>query len=196
MVKDYSRTVMLRGEDVNRVRLDEEFHGMENLARAELQSEGLPGDRMTSRRYLDARYVGQSFELTIDYPSSTRRTDLGRAISNSFYQTHLQRFGYADRNEAVEIVNLRLKLEMAVEKPSIQAQDEGRQDASHARIGQEEVVFNSGALLTALFDRDALGPGNRISGPALLLQLDTTIVVPPGWAGTVDSFGNLVLEPQ
>ncbi|MDE2778479.1 MAG: hydantoinase/oxoprolinase family protein [Chloroflexota bacterium] len=196
VVKDYSRTVMLRGEDVNRVRLDEEFHGMENLARAEMQTEGLPVDRMTSSRYLDARYVGQSFELTIDYPSSTRRTDLRRAISNSFYRAHLQRFGYADRNEAVEIVNLRLKLELAVEKPSIQVPGEGNHDASHAAIGREEVVFSSGTLPTDLFDRDALGPGNRISGPALLLQLDTTIVVPPGWAGTVDSFGNLVLEPQ
>ena len=196
VVKDYSRTVMLRGEDVNRVRLDEEFHGMENLARAELQSEGLPGDRMTSSRYLDARYVGQSFELTIDYPSSSRRTDLRRAIANSFYQAHLQRFGYADRNEAVEIVNLRLKMELAVEKPAIQVQDEGHHDASHAGIGREEVVFSGGTLLTDLFDRDALKPGNRVSGPALLLQLDTTIVVPPGWSGAVDTFGNLLLEPQ
>ena len=196
VVKDYSRTVMLRGGDVNQVRLDEEFHGMENQARAELRSEGLPGDRMTSRRYVDARYVGQSFELTIDYPSATRRTDLQRAIANSFYQAHLQRFGYADRNEAVEIVNLRLKLELAVEKPAIQVQEQGHHDAAQASIGEEQVVFNQGPLPTALYDRDRLKPGNRISGPALLLQLDTTIVVPPGWAGTVDSFGNLVLEPQ
>ena len=196
VVKDYSRTVMLRGGDVNQVRLDEEFHGMENQARAELRSEGLPGDWMTSRRYVDARYVGQSFELTIDYPSATRRTDLQRAIANSFYQAHLQRFGYADRNEAVEIVNLRLKLELAVEKPAIQVQEQGHHDAAQASIGEEQVVFNQGPLPTTLYDRDRLQPGNRISGPALLLQLDTTIVVPPGWAGTVDSFGNLVLEPQ
>ncbi|MCY4367205.1 MAG: hydantoinase/oxoprolinase family protein [Chloroflexi bacterium] len=196
IVKDYSRTVMLRGEDVNQVRLDEEFHGMENQARSELRSEGLPGDQMTSRRYVDARYVGQSFELTIDYPSATRRTDLQRAISNSFYRAHLQRFGYANRNEAVEIVNLRLKLELAVEKPSIQVREVGHDDAAQARIGEEPVVFKQGALPTTLYDRDLLQPGNRISGPALLLQLDTTIVVPPGWNGTVDSFGNLILEPQ
>ena len=49
---------------------------------------------------------------------------------------------------------------------------------------------------TTLYDRDRLQTGNRIAGPALLLQLDTTIVVPPGWAGQVDPYGNLLLEPQ
>ena len=68
IVKDYSRTVMLRGEDVSRRRLDEEYHGMEGLAREELRHEGLAVDRMGALRFLDVRYVGQSFELTIDYP--------------------------------------------------------------------------------------------------------------------------------
>ena len=123
VVKDYSRTVMLRGADLDRERLEEEFHGMEGLARAELEQEGLPSDRMTARRFLDVRYVGQSFELNVDYPTSRgARTSegLARAISDSFYRAHLQRFGYADRAEPVEIVNLRLKLDLAVDKPDLQ----------------------------------------------------------------------------
>ena len=51
VVKDYSRTVMLRGDDLDRDRLEEEFHGMENGARSELRGEGLPADRMTARRF-------------------------------------------------------------------------------------------------------------------------------------------------
>ena len=195
VVKDYSRTVMLRGEDINQPRLEEEFHGMEGQARQELRQEGLPAAEMTARRYLDARYVGQSFELTIDYPALSRRGDLQRAIANSFYQAHLQRFGYADRNEAVEIVNLRLKLELAVAKPDIEAQALAPADATAARIEDAEVVFRQGPLSTTLYDRDRLSPGNVIQGPALLLQLDTTVVVPPGWGGAVDPFGNLILEP-
>ena len=195
IVKDYSRTVMLRGEDINQVRLEEEFHGMEGQARAELRQEGLPADEMASRRYLDARYVGQSFELTVDYPSLSRRADLQRAIANSFYQAHLQRFGYADRNEAVEIVNLRLKMELAVDKPQATVQQRGQGNASAAQMGDTEVVFQQGAVAATLYNRDLLQPGNRIEGPALLVQLDTTIVVPPGWGGVVDLHGNLVLEP-
>ena len=195
IVKDYSRTVMLRGEDINQARLEEEFHGMEGQARAELRQEGLPADEMASRRYLDARYVGQSFELTVDYPSLSRRADLQRAIAGSFYQAHLQRFGYADRNEAVEIVNLRLKMELAVDKPQATIRQRGPSNASAAEMGETEVVFHQGAVAATLYNRDLLLPGNRILGPALLVQLDTTIVVPPGWGGVVDLQGNLVLEP-
>ena len=211
VVKDYSRTVMLRGGEIDRQRLEEEFHGMENRAREELRQEGLPVDRMTAHRFLDARYVGQSFELTIDYPApSSRRSDLQRAIANRFYQAHMQRFGYADRMEAVEIVNLRLKLELEVEKPSPRMENapedtdlktrqsfssKSEYDASAALIEEAEVVFREGVLTTGLYQRERLMPGNRIDGPALMLQLDTTIVVPPGWGGVVDPFGNLILEP-
>ena len=195
VVKDYSRTVMLRGEDLDKARLEEEFHGMEQLARAELVEEGLPADSMVSRRFLDVRYVGQSFELTVDCPSLTGRGDLTRSIASEFYAAHLQRFGYADRALPVEVVNLRLKLELAVDKPLLEPAADCGSDSSHAAVGNVEVVFAQGAVDTALYDRDRLQTGNRIAGPALLLQLDTTIVVPPGWAGEVDPYGNLLLEP-
>ena len=196
VVKDYSRTVMLRGNDLDRERLEEEFHGMEGLARTELEQEGLPGDRMSARRFLDVRYVGQSFELTVDYPSSrASRTTQGfaRTISDSFYRAHLQRFGYADRAEPVEIVNLRLKLDLPVDKPDLQLETTQGPDASAAQISTVGVVFRDGELETPLYDRDQLAAGNRIVGPALVVQLDTTTVVPPGWQGEVDAYGNLLL---
>lgn len=194
VVKDYSRTVMLRGEDINPDRLEEEFHGMEGQARRELEQEGLPAGEMSARRYVDARYVGQSFELTVDFPSLNRRTDLGRSIANSFYRAHLQRFGYADRNEAVEIVNLRLKMELGVDKPDSVTRELAGPDPGAALVETTDVVFREGAAPARLYDRDLLLPGNRVAGPALLLQLDTTVVVPPGWGGAVDPYGNLVVE--
>ena len=196
VVKDYSRTVMLRGGDLERERLEEEFHGMEGLARAELEREGLPAERMAARRFLDVRYVGQSFELTVDYPTSraSRSSEgLARAISDSFYRAHLQRFGYADRGEPVEIVNLRLKLDLAVDKPDLQLEAVQGSDASSAQIASVGVVFREGELDTPLYQRELLAAGNRITGPALVVQLDTTTVVPPGWQGEVDSYGNLLL---
>jgi N-methylhydantoinase A len=188
---------MLRGADMERSRLEEEFHGMEGLARAELEQEGLPPDRMSARRFVDVRYVGQSFELTVDYPTSrsSRSPDrLARAISDSFYRAHLQRFGYADRNEPVEIVNLRLKLDLAVDKPDLQLDTTTGSDLSAAQIDSVEVVFREGELETPLYQRDMLSVGNRISGPALVVQMDTTTVVPPGWNGEVDGYGNLLLQ--
>ena len=196
VVKDYSRTVMLRGADLDRERLEEEFHGMEGLARTELEQEGLPSERMTARRFLDVRYVGQSFELTVDYPTSrgSRTSEgLARAISDGFFRAHLQRFGYADRAEPVEIVNLRLKLDLAVAKPDLQLDATRGSGLDQAEIERVAVVFREGEMETPLYDRDLLSVGDRITGPALVVQLDTTTVVPPGWQGGVDAYGNLLL---
>ena len=199
IVKDYSRTVMMRGDDINRVQLDEEFHGMEGLAREELEKEGLPMDRMVPQRFLDVRYVGQSFELTIDYPSPTRRIDtarMRRSIADSFYRAHLQRFGYADRGEAVEIVNLRLKLGLEMDKPQIVAVQAAGSGSTPALTGEVQVVFSGGPVTTRLYDRENLRTGDQISGPAIVLQMDTTVVITPGWTGTTDDYGNLVLETE
>ena len=196
VVKDYSRTVMLRGSDLDRERLEEEFHGMEGLARTELDQEGLPAQRMTARRFMDVRYVGQSFELTVDYPTSraSRSSEgLARAISDSFYRAHLQRFGYADRSEPVEIVNLRLKLDLAVDKPDLRLDVEAGYGLAQAEIERVPVVFREGELETPLYNRDLLTTGDRITGPALVVQMDTTTVIPPGWQGDVDAYGNLLL---
>jgi N-methylhydantoinase A len=196
IVTDHSRTVMLRGADLDRARVDEEFQGMEGDARVQMAGEGLPADKMTARRFLDVRYVGQSFELTVEYPNRPARTELTKVIGDAFYKAHLRRFGYADRNEPVEVVNLRLKMDVAMEKPQVERQSAGRPDPSAALIGEAEVVFQQGPLMSPLYQRDDLVCGNRISGPALVIQMDATTVVPPGWGGAVDPFGNLLLEPE
>jgi N-methylhydantoinase A len=187
---------MLRGADLDRARVDEEFQGMEGDARVQMAGEGLPADKMTARRFLDVRYVGQSFELTVEYPNRPARTELTKVIGDAFYKAHLRRFGYADRNEPVEVVNLRLKMDVAMEKPQVERQSAGRPDPSAALIGEAEVVFQQGPLMSPLYQRDDLVCGNRISGPALVIQMDATTVVPPGWGGAVDPFGNLLLEPE
>ena len=194
VMKDYSRTVMLRGDDIDPARLEEEFHGMEGQAREQFSQEGLPVQQLVAHRFLDVRYLGQSFELTVDYPKRPPRGDLQRSIGASFYRAHLQRFGYADRSQPVEIVNLRLKVELPVEKPRLTLATVEDSDPSAAEAGQARVMFRDGPEDTQMYHRDRLHPGRRLTGPALLLQLDATIVLPPGWSGTVDSYGNLVAE--
>ena len=161
-----------------------------------MSGEGLAPNRMHTRRYLDVRYVGQSFELTIEHPSRRSSLDLAKLISDSFYKAHLRRFGYADRNEPVEVVNLRIKLDVAMEKPSVEEPTIGQSNPKAALIGQADVVYREGSLLSALYQREHLLCGNQIVGPALVIQMDSTTVVPPGWKGAIDAFGNLLLEPE
>ena len=58
------------------------------------------------------------------------------------------------------------------------------------------MVYRDGAAITAWYQRGELETGNEIQGPALVLQMETTVVVPPGWYGAVDPYGNLLLEPE
>ena len=168
---------------------------MESRAWEELRQEGLPVERMQARRFLDLRYLGQSFELTIDHPPPTRRGELCRSIADSFYKAHLWRFGYADRAEPVEVVNRRLKLELEMEKPRLAPEPMELPNPAAARIDQVGVVFRHGPLPTPLYQQENLHASNRVQGPALLLRMDTTIVVPPESGDSVDPFGNLLLEP-
>ena len=193
VVKDYSRTIMIKDIDLNHEQLIEEFTGMEKTATDDLIREYLDSSNMEFNRSLDIRYIGQSFEITIDCPRLDKPANLIRAISSKFQRAHLQRFGYADKNEPIEIVNLRLRAIIRVEKPiNTPAAYEGT-DTSRAIITEESVHYREGLLSTKLYDRDLLSNGNEVYGPALIIQTDTTTVIPPKWSGKVDPYGNLLL---
>ena len=199
IVKDYSRTVMLRGQDMSREKLGKEFAALEEQAYEDMGQEGLNVERLLAQRFLDVRYVGQSYELTVDYPSTSpatgpsRRRGLDRSVSRAFHKAHRQRFGYADPSEPVEIVNLRLKVVVPVDKPLPEPEAPAGESPADAQAGEARVVFPGGAFSTSLYQRDRLHCGNRIPGPALVLQMDSTTVIPPEWVAEVDKWKNLVI---
>ena len=193
IVKDYSRTVMLRGDDISPQRLEQEYHLLEDHAREDMFSEGLDLDSAVGQRSLDVRYVGQSFELNIDHPARSRQ--LVPAIARAFNKAHRQRFGYSDPKEPVEVVNLRLKMVVPVEKPMPSPEAAQGAGCAGAIVGQKTLVFGGDVVEAPLVMREQLHCGNRIPGPALVIQMDSTTVLPPGWEGEVDGWGNLVAVP-
>ena len=196
IVKDYSRTVMLRGQDISRDRLEGEFSALESQAGDDMGQEGLSMDPLLAQRSLDVRYIGQSFELNVDYPSKGSEQVFTRAIGKVFHKAHRQRFGYSDPTEPVEIVNLRLKVVVPVEAPIPEPQAPSGDSPVAAQVGEAAVLFRQGTLPTALYLRERLLCGNRIPGPALVVQMDSTTVIPPDWEAQVDGWGNLVITPQ
>ena len=193
IVRDYSRTVMMRGSDMSKDRLDAGFAVLEDTATAEMADEGLPVGRLVTRRFLDVRYVGQSYELTVNFP--TRSAGFDQSVARAFHRAHNQRFGYSDPSEPVEVVNLRLKMLIPVDKPEQAVGQREGSDARAARVAETEVVFQQGTLPTNLYQRDQLRHGNVIEGPAVVLQMDSTTSIPPGWTAQVDGYGNLIVEP-
>ena len=191
IVKDYSRTVMLRGADASKDRLEREYRTLEVRAQAEMSDEGLDVGQLVGRRSLDVRYIGQSFELNVDYPQ--RSKDLTRSVSSAFHKAHRRRFGYSDASEPIEIVNLRLKMVVAVGKPLPMPEEPLGTASKDPQIGEARVMFQDGAHSTPLYERDALRRGYRFKGPALVLQMDSTTVISPGWTAEVDGWNNLLV---
>jgi N-methylhydantoinase A len=210
VVKDYTQTVMLAG-GVDGETLGRLFAPLFERAVADLRAEGLTGDGVSLLPALDMRYVGQSFELTIPCshvvaPPGQRVPDEvqpAARVALDFHAAHRQRFSYASESEPVEIVNLRLKAIGKTAKPRFTCLSSGRLDPRDAHIGYKQVYFADTAapraarpIPSALYERDRLAAGNIVVGPAVVYQLDTTTVIPPGWSATVDGWGNLVLEGE
>ena len=197
VVKDYLRTVLLAPEALTPEALAGAFSDMEEQGRREIEGEGVAPSRVQLRRLLDMRYVGQSFELTVDCPRITGSNRVVRETVRRFHQAHQRRFGYSDESQPVEVVNVRLKAVGRVKAPGggRQGAEDGRGDMRDAGpVDTRDVVFDGTRHIAAFYLRRALRAGQRVPGPAVLLQEDATTVVPPDWVARVDDWGNLVLE--
>jgi N-methylhydantoinase A len=174
-------------------RLLDAYNSLERQAREEMLAEGRSRRSLRLERAADLRYAGQSHELTVPVDEP-----LVAQLLSRFHALHKERYGYADAASPVEVVTLRLRAVSPVDGPQLEPLPEGGVDCSAARIGERSVWFSTpdGAAEAAVFDRERLLASNVLRGPALILQVDATTVVPPGWHGTVDAWGNLVLERE
>ena len=145
---------------------------------------------------LDMRYRGQSYELTVPLALPLSAANLASAV-DAFHRAHAQRYGYAMAAEAVEAVTLRIRSSTPGSQISPPRRPHAGADAAAARRADRAVWFDTrGPVVTACYKRELLEPGNRIIGPALVLQYDSTILLAPGWSADVDAFGNLLCEKR
>ncbi len=188
--KDYSRTVLLPVETGRvaalRARLAREFSRLERVARSELRREGFPSEQRRLHRKLDLRYRGQAFELTVL---------AGGDFVRAFHRAHERRYGYADPQRTLEIVNVRLRAVGVVQKPPVRRLPvNGPRPPVAAHFKRAPVYFAGRRQRGDFYTREQLRPGNRIAGPAVIAEYSATTVLPPGWRARVDAHENLLLE--
>ena len=192
VVKDYSQTVMLRGS-IQKSDLEKVFNSMQEQGRAEMLDQGIIESQLQPRKMLDVRYVGQSFELTIECPDQDN--GFTSKVSEAFNIEHERRFGYKDPTSAIEIVNARFKMIAQSDRYQPTAEKlSSKTPQNNALLGQNQVIFYGNRHTTTMYDRSKLLSGNTIEGPAIIFQLDSTTVIPPDWYGTLDVYKNLVLS--
>ncbi len=184
VVKDYTQTVMLPG-DTPLAEIESLLQPMAGRGRQEVETEGVPENRIRVERYLDMRYRGQSYELIVPF---------GETFVTSFHQQHQHTYGYAHTNTPIEIVNLRLRAVGQTEPPSLSASEYSGSDPSPALLTTRCVVFSIGNLATSFYRGELLQPGNQLTGPAVVVRSDTTILLGPTDSAEVDGYGNLIIE--
>jgi N-methylhydantoinase A len=183
VVKDYAQTVMLSG--------DTPFRTMEPLLSAlserglrEVVDEGVAQQDVFIQPLLDMRYRGQSYELSIPFTPG---------FISDFHSAHQVAYGYARTESQVEIVNLRLRVIGRVPPPPLKPHPIEGPDPSAALIERrrvtldtlEQVPFYQGALLR---------PGNQISGPAIIIRNDTTVLLGARDQARIDGYLNLIVR--
>ncbi|MCO8245856.1 hydantoinase/oxoprolinase family protein [Haladaptatus sp. AB643] len=140
-------------------------------------------DAAAVQRAADLRFVGQSFELTVPVDEEFD----AETVAERFEDAHESAYGYV-MDDPIELVNLRTTAVVGRESPSV-----SYRTAGDAEKGRREAFFDGEFHETPVFDRTGLGESDSVSGPAILEQDESTVVVPPGWSGTTNADGTLVL---
>ncbi len=140
------------------------------------------GDRQTNRVAL-LRYAGQGNELAVPWAQTAEALEAG------FAAAHRALYGF-ELNAPIELVTLRVEARAAMQTPAPSALTPG---APPQPVDHVPVALPSGRENVPLFDRSTLGAGALIEGPAIVSQLDTTTLIAPGWSGTVQPSGALIL---
>ena len=183
-VRDYSRTVMLPGREMEK--LGNYFAELDERGRAEFAAEGLDG---VARRTLDLRYARQGYELNVGWDEKSPQDSI-----EAFHQLHKLRYGFSDEDRPVEIVNLRLRMIAEGEPFAPMRREPVPGDGSLACYAQRDVFFDGRFLKSRFYRRDGLVPGDVISGPAMITEYTAATVLPPGDRAQVDGFGNIVIS--
>jgi N-methylhydantoinase A len=162
---------------------------------AQMDREGIEKGGVKLLRFADVRYLGQGFELEVAVDGGKLAPSQIADLVERFHQAHRRRYGYESHDNPVEIVNLRVVAVADLPRPELAAAPlDGTTDPASALTGNREVYFDGKSVPTAVYDRTSLRPGDVISGPAIIEQLDATTVVWPEQTARVDAYTNLMLD--
>jgi N-methylhydantoinase A/oxoprolinase/acetone carboxylase beta subunit len=156
--------------------------------------ESAGGGAITVTRSVDARYVGQGFELTVPVPSGALDAAALARVRAAFDEIYAARYGYAQPREPVEVVTW--KLSAVGGAPRVSLAKAADTPVGGALKGRRRAYFpeTGGWVDCPIYDRYTLAAGLSIAGPAIVEERESTSVLPPGTVATVDEYANLVVE--
>jgi len=197
MVYEYVSTVYERLSTVDGAGLQKAFEELEEQARQQLEHDGMPAEQMVIQRVADCRYLGQGYELRVDVGSGGIDDAWVEKTRDDFHDNHEREYSRRFEESDIEIPNIRVRgigLMPPLKVPEAEAGDAVPDAAPRY---ERDAWFRVGGELrqvsTRFYDRADLKAGNRLEGPAIVNQYDSTTVIPPGLAARIDRYGNIVI---
>jgi N-methylhydantoinase A len=193
---DYVRTAVSRHSELDRDLVAGVLDELQEQAAAALDREGFARDVHRYLRSADLRYAGQAFEVRVPTPGGKVDDAFVAAVADAFHTAHEQLYGYAfrdDPRQPVEWVNLRVTGVGPIERPRLRELTPQEGGPERARTGVRPVVFDDW-VDTPVYWRADLAPDDEVTGPAIVEEFGSTVPLHPGFAATVDRFGNLLVR--
>ena len=192
---DYVRTY---AADVDRVDTDQVtalFAEMAETAGNTLVSEAVSDELVEIKYSADLRYIGQFNEVEVMLPAGELTQSRLKDLSEDFHLKHDSLYGYSMPGAGVELINLRITARGKTRKPAQERHEQRGAGAGHALLGARDAWFAGGFIETPVYDGLALVNGNRVAGPAIVVQPTTTVVVPPDFVLLCDEYNNYLMYP-
>ena len=193
---DQIRTEFQVKGTVDLAKINRDFEALSAELLEQFASDGLTADAVEQLRFSDLRYVGQGYELRVPVPAGNVDEAALEQVWQAFHELHEQEYGHFFADSPIEIVNIRLTGVGKMPKIANPPEPAG-ESLDAARVKTATSVFRVDGALQSLetnfYNRAKLPMETAISGPAVILQKDTTTVVPPGWSATQDKGANLIL---
>jgi N-methylhydantoinase A/oxoprolinase/acetone carboxylase beta subunit len=192
---DVSRTYVRRLDALEPARLDAMYGEMAAQA-MEVVRDSAVGGAVTVVRSVDARYVGQGYELTVPVPGGPLDAAALVRVRASFDEIYAARYGYAQPAEPVEVVTW--KLSAIGGAPRVTLAKAATSPVAGALKGRRRAYFPEagGWVDCPIYDRYKLAAGLEIAGPAIVEERESTSVLPPGAVATVDEYANLIVTVE
>jgi N-methylhydantoinase A len=175
-------------------RIDRLFKEIEAQGVKHLKSDGFKPGQIDIRRSLDMRYVGQVHECTVDIGTFDITEKTAGKVRDAFHRRHEELYTYSEPHNAVEVVNIESTLFGRIDKPKAPRLPRGGAPA-RALKGYRKAIFDASgkSTKTPIYDGGKLGAGAALSGPAIIEEVTTTIVIEPGWTARLDASGSYVI---
>jgi N-methylhydantoinase A len=195
VIHDFLRSSLAELGKLTPQAIERPFVELEREAKAALAAETLILEECEFSRELDMRYAGQGYELRVGLDPAGRQECLDLdELRESFHSLHEERHGHAARDGVVEVVSYRLRARIKTRKVTLQAAAKLPAGAPGRPVTQRDVRFGSApAVSTPVTTRAELMRTGSCEGPALVVQFDTTTLLPEGWTARPDAHGNLVV---